>query len=73
MLSRSGLPQGRFLFYLQCIIDKKDNILYNINKLTCEGLWLGSRMGVGSNTKNSFAPEVSLFFYVIQYIIWVFF
>ena len=35
---------------------------YNKDKLTCEGLRLGSRMGVGCKTKNSFAPGVSLFF-----------
>lgn len=35
---------------------------YNISKLTREGLRLGSRMGVGVITKNSFAPGVDLFF-----------
>lgn len=43
-------------------IDTKKSTYYNKDKLTREGLRLGSRMGVGCLTKNSFAPGVSLFF-----------
>ena len=28
-------------------------------------------MGVGINTENSFAPGVSLFFYVVKYVHWI--
>lgn len=43
-------------------IDTWKNAYYNKDKLTREGLRLGSRMGVGCKTENSFAPGVSLFF-----------